>query len=214
MIPPKTATKLNLPHALSELSRHRRGIVLFSSLISVVLIFLALHFSTLTNSLLLLEIGIIQAGMTVFILQKVLHAFTSYKTEMLRYRLMMTLLSGFSFLLSVGYLFCEISDRYGAPLQIESLQALGIAGTVLLGNFLIIILMHRSRFFRLTLGSIQLSYRTIGKLSLMVVLSTAIIHLTNYYFLDTVLSLILAATLFVWAIFVVLDAYWRIDEVS
>ena len=151
--------------------------------------------------------------MTVFILLKALAVFGSSSLDHLRYRLVVNLLSSFSLLLSVGYIFCEISDRYGAPPRIESLKALGVAGAVLLGNILIIALMHWSRLSSLKLGSIHLSYRTIGKLLLTVVLSTAIIHLTNYYFLDTVLSLFLATTLFVWAAFVVIDAYWRLGEV-
>ena len=84
----------------------------------------------------------------------------------------------------------------------------------MLGNALIILLMVRSRFTSLQIGSLSVSMRAIGKWSLVVLLATATIHLTNYYFLDTILSVVLAITLFIWAAFVVIDAYWRLGELA
>lgn len=192
----------------------RNRVILFSVFLSTLLLFLSFHYGAVTNSLLLWELGLIQAGLTIFFTLRACSSLIKDQLEHLRYRLLAILLSGFSLLLSAGYMFCEIYDRFDDHIHIQSFDALIAASAVLLGNLLIIGLMIRHRHTQLWLGSFRLSFRTIGKISLTVLLATVVIHLTNYYFLDTILSLFLSVSLFIWAVFLVLDAYWRLGEVA
>jgi len=195
-------------------SKKRNRVVVLSIFLSFFLFLISLYFGKATNSLLILEAGIMQAGLTLFFCVRMSAVFLSRHGSDQGVPLFVTLLCGFSLALSAGYIICECYDRYGSTVAIRSLDAVLAAGAIMLGNALIILLMMRSRFTSLQIGSLSVSMRSIGKWSLVVLLATATIHLTNYYFLDTILSVVLAITLFIWAAFVVIDAYWRLGELA
>lgn len=214
MVTKKTFNSVDLYACPTSDSSIRNRVTVLIIVLSFSLLFLTFYFGASTNSLLLLEVGIIQAALTIFFCYRACSRLISDNLDHLRYRLFGALLSGFSLALSAGYMVCEIYDRHGQYVRIHSLEALLVAGAVFLGNVLIIAMMIRSQLTSVRIGSFKLSFKAIVKLSLIVLLATGIIHLTNYYFLDTILSLLLAVSLFIWAAFVVIDAYWRLGEVA
>ncbi len=192
--------------------RHR--VIVLSIILSSFLFLVSLYFGKATNSLLLLEAGIMQAGLTLFFCVRMSAVLLARHGSDQGVPLFVTLLCGFSLALSAGYIICECYDRYGSTVAIRSFDAVLAAGAIMLGNALIILLMVRFRFTSLQIGSLSVSVRSIGKWSLVVLLATATIHITNYYFLDTILSVVLAVTVFIWAAFVVIDTYWRLGELA
>jgi len=195
-------------------SKKRNRVVILSIFLSFFLFLISLYFGKSTNSLLLLEAGIMQAGLTLFFCVRMSTVLLARHGNDQGVPLFVTLLCGFSLALSAGYIICECYDRCGSTVAIRSLDAVLAAGAIMLGNVLIMLMMVRSRFTSLQIGSLSVSMRSIGKWSLVVLVATTIIHLTNYYFLDTILSVVLAVTLFIWAAFVVIDAYWRLGELA
>lgn len=185
-----------------------------SFLLSVLLFVLEFFVSHYTNSLLLFGASLAQLSFSIFIGYLYFFEFGGISYESVQGRLAITLLNGFLLLLLTGYIFLETYLRFSHPLNISSRLALATALVSMIGNFFVIRILIRSRISRWKFGSFHLPVHGILILFFTVLSGIALIHITQLDFLDTVAALLMGITLFTWAGFIVMDAYWKILEIE
>ncbi|MEL7118836.1 MAG: hypothetical protein AAFO07_05330 [Bacteroidota bacterium] len=201
--------KVNIVPRLSRLLKTNYAIQ-YSTLLSLILLFIELIYSQITNSLLLFTVALVQLSLTAFLL------FTVFirNGENIKSRLVNTLLNCLVLVLLTGIIFFECYERYTTPIDIHSNAALLVALFAFMGNLLIIRMLWRTNFLKLKFGSFRLPLQGIGILSITVLLGTALITLTDYYLLDVLFSLLVGISIFIRAGFMMIDAYWHIHEMA
>lgn len=198
---------------LLRLSRQQSALISFP----LILIILSAEFSVsrLTNSLLLFNAGLVQLALALFILMFMILSSRSGRAYAPKMRLGTALITGFAILLLSVYIFIEIYLRLiGTFTYQPSSVALLTAIAGLIGNIIVLRILLNTNLFQLKFGSFKIPVLAMMVLSIGVFLAIAVIHCTDYFFLDTVLSLLFGLSISVWAAFIMMDAYWHISELA
>ncbi len=191
---------------------NNQGVFLVGLFLSSLLAFIQFAYSSSTNSLLLFTLGILQTGVSISFLTKLISALIISRIDGLRFNFLFSLVSGFILSLSTGFTFIETYSRISHPVDIQSWQAVLASATVLGGNLLLVKLMLKIGWIDLNTGSMKLSFSKLAGLSSLLFLSLLTIHFTDLYVLDTILAFLLGMPLLVLAAFITIDAYWKLIE--
>jgi cobalt-zinc-cadmium efflux system protein len=201
---------MKLKSAVPSFLDKDQPVLLFSTLLSLILLSLELLFSHMTNSLLLFSIGLIQLSLGAFILIHFL--LKNHYSE--KKRLVTALIIGFVLILLTGYIFIEVIGRLSTPPPIDSGNALIAAVFCVIFNLVLFKTLTKTEFTRFKFGTFKLPVWSMVFISFTVLMGTIIIYYTNFYFLDVLLSLILGIFILIRAGFMTIDAYWHIEELA
>ena len=188
--------------------------LLYSLILTAVLLFTELFFSQRSNSLLLFCSGLLQFSLTVFIVLRWYSIRRREKRPNESLRLAITLLSSFLLLLLTVYIFLELHLRFSAPANILTRQALPIMLVSLVGNMLILRLLLNSKLLYRSTLPFRLSLSGAKRFFGAALACLVFIHLTDLDILDTIAGSIAGLALFSWAGFTLMDAYWKIRELG
>ncbi len=191
------------------MSRDKHALI-FSLIISLLLLVLEIIFSRTTNSLLLFSMGIIQLSLIVFILIPIFLK----NTYPLKIRLFTAFVNGCVLVLLSGYIFIEFLARFSVPVPILGSEALLLAFICMSLNLLIFRFLLNTQFRHIKFGTFGIPVWGIVFSSSLVLAGTLIVYYTEYYFLDTLLSLVLGFFILIRAGFMTIDAYWHIEELA
>lgn len=196
------------------LTLDNKSALLLSLFLTALLLFAEFFFSRQTNSLLLFCTGLVQLSLSVFILFLL---YTHYRREAspnLQLRLAASLLNGFFLLLLTGYIFLEIYVRAMFPAEVIGRQALAVMLISLVGNVIIQRLLLMNNILPWKFNSFHLTIPGINAFFLFALFAVALIYLTNLDIIDSIMGLLMGLTLFTWAGFTMMDAYWKILEMK
>lgn len=176
--------------------------------IGFVLLLVQFVLSQVSHSLLLFNVGIFQLSLSIFFLPLIIK--NQNQRQKVKFRWVTRFFHGFLILILTGYLFNQVFLRIVEPQTIFSLTA-GIGAVVgFLGNIAILtVLLHKEESCQF-----QAHFKQIALMCIGVFFTIAIIYFTKLVHLDTLLSMILGLPIFCWAFFLMLDAYWHIEEIK
>lgn len=194
------------------LHQKKRNHITFGLLCSLLLVYLLFSYSKTTNSLLLFNLGLIQLGISGFFLQTWLQALFRTLGIHRSVRWWFTMLISFGLVLSSGYTFIEIYSRLSVPVAIHTQQALLTGGLLLGGNYLLFKILQSARIQRLRFGILHLRFPHLLKIQALSLFFLLLIHLTHLNRLDTWFSLLTGLPLLILAGFIMIDAYWKMEE--
>ena len=176
----------------------------------VLLGFLILSLSALTQSLLIFSLGLLQGA---HILVR-LHGLSRQKTgasasQLHGWWVLLLLFFAFAILLSSGHILVETYWRLTEPTQIPALTAFWGISAVFAGQTLIEKGFHRP----FPSGKFPVK-RYLQAVFLLSILAFLTIYWTDFFWIDALLGGLFSLPLFLGAVFASLDAYWRLEEIA
>ncbi len=208
----RDARRSNFVHPYFNRPRtNNRYNALLSISLGIALLAVQVFFYQQTASLLLFCAALIQLSLVLFLLSGFLRKAGASTDEI---RLGTAFLNGLIVLLLCGFIFLESYSRLkSGPPAIYSSAWLA-AFFNLSGNVLLFFLLYPTRFLRLRFGSFHPPFPAMIIASIFIFVALAITRYTDIYLIDSLLSIPLGIFMFIWAVFVTLDAYWQILEFS
>ena len=180
----------------------------------VLLGFLILSLSALTQSLLIFSLGLLQGA---HILVR-LHGLSRQKpgasaSQLHGWWVLLLLFFAFALLLSSGHILVETYWRLTEPTQIPALTAFWGISVVFAGQTLI----EKGFQFKIyrPFPAAKLPGKRYFQLAfLMSILAFLTIYWTDFFWIDALLGGLFSLPLFLGAVFASLDAYWRLEEIA
>lgn len=192
----------------------KQSALLISLVLTAALLFAEFYYSRRTDSLLLFCTGLVQYALTVFIALRWFAARQRGTAPSTGLKLATTLIGSFFLLLLTGYVFLEIHLRLSVPVNVATRQALPVMAGCLVGNIFLLRLLPRAEEYMPGPAAFHLPISGAPSFFGAALASSAIIHLTDMDILDTIVGSLMGIALFAGAGFTLIDAYWKIREIS
>ena len=177
--------------------------------IGLILLIAQLFFYLQTESLLLFCAVLIQFSLLLFLLPAFFRQPDQSSQEI---RLGAAFLNGLIVFLWCIYIFLESFSRLNGKMPAAFSDAWLPAFLCLGGNLFVFFLLHHTRLLKVRFGSFRPPVPAMIVAFGLIFLALVFIQLTDMYLLDSLVSILLGISMFVWAIFATLDAHWKILE--
>ena len=186
--------------------------VKLSLFLAILLFFIQIGTGLVTKSLLLFATGLIQLIPIVFLCIFSLKSNKIPKTDNKKFQLLANFLTSSILLLFSGHIFYELYCRLFESFFIFSIPAAGLSFIGALGNLFILKILSDSDVLYIRLKPFKISLKVLIGLQLFVALTNVIIHYSKLLIIDSIISLIISGSIFIFASFILIDAYFRIEE--
>ncbi|MBK6949835.1 MAG: hypothetical protein IPH16_18770 [Haliscomenobacter sp.] len=176
----------------------------------VLLGFLILSLSALTQSLLIFSLGLLQGAHILIRLYSIYNQKQEASSRQMHLWLVLVLFLSFAIILSSGHIFIETYWRFSEPVPIPALTAFWGIVAVFAGKTML----EKAFIHRPSLWT-KLPEKWLFQAGFLVSpFAFLTMYWTDFFWIDALLGGLFCLPLFLGAVFASLDAYWRLEEIA